>query len=122
MWELLASRLVKAGGSLVLDDTTWERWAKHSKAVSWVWSSTSGHITQGMQVALLIWTDGSWKIPIGMRLWRKGEKSNVDLATEMLREASERGIKPNYVLFDSWYASRSILNLLQDGVGHASGG
>ena len=25
LWELLASRLVKAGGYLVLDDTTWER-------------------------------------------------------------------------------------------------
>jgi putative transposase len=48
-----------------------------------------------------------------MRLWRKGHKSKVELATEMLQEASERGLRPNYVLFDSWYASRSILNMLQ---------
>lgn len=112
LWELLASRLVKAGGYLVLDDTTWERWAKQSEAVSWVWSSTAGHITQGMQVVLLIWTDGFWKVPIAMRLWRKGERSKVELATEMLREACERGLRPKYVLFDSWYASRTILNLL----------
>lgn len=114
LWELLASRLVKAGGYLVLDDTTWERWAKHSEAVSWVWSSSAGHITQGMQVVLLIWTDGYWKIPVSMRLWRKGEKSKVELASEMLSEAAGRGIGPNYVLFDSWYASRSILNLLSE--------
>jgi putative transposase len=114
LWELLASRLVRAGGSLVLDDTTWERWAKHSEAVSWVWSSSAGHITQGMQVVLLIWTDGSWKVPVGLRLWRKGEKSKVGLALEMLREAGNRGLQPNYLLFDSWYASRSILNLLEE--------
>ena len=114
LWEFLTSRLVKAGGYLVLDDTTWERWAKHSEAVSWVWSSSAGHITQGMQVVLLIWTDGYWKLPVGMRLWRKGEKSKVELANELLSEAAERGLQPNYVLFDSWYASRRILNRLEE--------
>jgi putative transposase len=114
LWELLASHLVKAGGYLVLDDTTWERCAKHSEAVSWVWSSSAGHITQGMQVVLLIWTDGYWKIPIGMRLWRKGEKSKIELASEMLTEAAKRGLQPNYVLFDSWYTARSLLNLIAE--------
>src|ERR1051325_586764 len=114
LWELLASRLVKAGGYLLLDDTTWGRWAKQAEAVSWVWSSSAGHITQGMQVVLLIWTDGYWKVPIGMRLWRKGERSKIELATEMLREAAERGLQPSYVLFDSWYAARGILNLLSE--------
>ena len=114
LWELLASRLVKAGGYLVLDDTTWERWAKQAEAVSWVWSSSAGHITQGMQVVLLIWTDGYWKVPIGMRLWRKGERSKIELAIEMLTEAAERGLQPQYVLFDSWYAARGILNRLSE--------
>ena len=40
-----------------------------------------------MQVVLLIWTDGKSKVPISMRLWQKGGKSKVELATEMLREA-----------------------------------
>jgi hypothetical protein len=114
LWELLAARLVRAGGYLVLDDTTWERWAKHSEAVSWVWSSSVGHITQGMQVVLLIWTDGYWKVPIGIRLWRKGEQSKVELALQLLAEAKQRGLQPKYVLFDSWYASRRILNRLAE--------
>src|SRR5438067_9546697 len=42
LWELFASRMIHQGGYLVLDDTTWERWAKHSEAVSWVWSSSAG--------------------------------------------------------------------------------
>jgi len=106
--------MIDQGGYLVLDDTTWERWAKHAEAVSWVWSSSTGHITQGMQVVLLIWTDGKRKIPVSMRLWQKGRKSKVELAQEMLREAAERGIRPQYVLFDSWYTARSILNLLSE--------
>ena len=114
LWDLLASHLVKAGGYLVLDDTTWERWAKHSEAVSWVWSSSAGHITQGMQVVVPIWTDGYWKVPIGMRLWRKGEKSKIELASEMLTEAAKRGLQPNYVLFDSWYTARSLLNRMAE--------
>lgn len=114
LWELFASRMIQPGGYLVLDDTTWERWAKHSEAVSWVWSSSAGHITQGCQVGLLIWTDGKRKIPISMRLWQKGGKSKVELAQEMIREAAERGIQPKYVLFDSWYTARSIVNLLAE--------
>jgi hypothetical protein len=50
-----------------------------------------------MQVVLLIWTDGNWKVPIGIRLWRKGGLSKVELAKELLIEAATRGIKPNYV-------------------------
>jgi DDE superfamily endonuclease len=80
LWELFASRMIHQGGYLVLDDTTWQRWANHSEAVSWVWSSSAGHITQGMQVVLLVWTDGKRKIPVSMRLWQKGGKSKVELA------------------------------------------
>jgi hypothetical protein len=114
LWELFASRMIHQGGYLVLDDTTWERWAKHAEAVSWVWSSSAGHITQGMQVVLLIWTDGKRKIPVSMRLWQKGGKSKVELAQEMLSEAFERGIRPKYVLFDSWYTAKRIVNLIAE--------
>lgn len=116
LWEEFSSELVGEGGYLLLDDTTWRRWAAKAEAVSWVWSSTAGHIVRGMQVVLLVWTDGHIKVPVGMRLWQKGGKSKVALAEEMLREAHARGIKPKYVLFDSWYAAATLLNLL-DGFG-----
>ena len=106
--------MIKEGGYLLLDDTAWQRQTKAAEAVSKVWSSTAGSVRLGMQVVLLVWTDGQRKIPLSMRLWQKGGKSKVELATEMLREAAERGISPKYVLFDSWYTSRSILNLLSE--------
>lgn len=116
LWDFFAARLVREGGYLILDDTCWMRWAKHSEAVSWVWSSTHGRSVRGMQVVLLIWTDGRVKIPLGMRLWRKGGKSKVELGAELLREAKRRGLCPKCVLFDSWYAAATLLHLL-DGLG-----
>jgi hypothetical protein len=114
LWELLASRMIHQGGYLVLDDTTWQRQTKVAEAVAKVWSSTAGGVRLGMQVVLLIWTDGKRKVPLAMRLWQKGGKSKVELATEMLREAAGWGVQPKYVLFDSWYAARAIFNLLAE--------
>jgi hypothetical protein len=116
LWEEFAAGMIGDGGYLLLDDTTWRRWAAKSEAVSWVWSSSPAHIVRGMQVVLLVWTDGHRKVPVGMRLWQKGGKSKVALAEEMLREARARGVAPKYVLFDSWYAAATLLNLL-DGFG-----
>lgn len=114
LWELFSSRMITKGGYLVLDDTSWQRQAKVAEAVSKIWSSTAGSVRLGMQVVLLVWTDGKRKIPVAMRLWQKGGKSKVELAQEMLKEAAECGLCPKYVLFDSWYTARSILNLLDE--------
>jgi len=111
LWDCFAARLVREGGYLILDDTCWVRWAKKSEAVSWVWSSTHGRTVKGMQVVLLIWTDGRVKVPLGLRLWRKGGCSKVALAAELLREARRRGMRPKYVLFDSWYTAATRLHL-----------
>lgn len=114
LWELFASRMIQQGGYLLLDDTTWQRQAKVAEAVSKIWSSTAGSVRLGMQVVLLVWTDGKRKVPVSMRLWEKGGKSKVELAREMIQEAADRGLCPKYVLFDSWYTSKSILNLLDE--------
>lgn len=112
LWEWLASDLVEAGGYLIIDDTTWQRFGQKLEAVSFVWDSTLGKRVFGMQVVLLIWTNGRWRIPLGLRIWRKGGKSKVKLAAELLCEAHRRGLSPMYVLFDSWYSAESLLNLL----------
>jgi putative transposase len=104
--------MIDLSGYLGLDDTTWQRQTKVAGAVAKVWSSRAGGVRLGMQVVLLVWTDGKRKVPISMRLWHKGGKSKVELAIEMLREAANWGVQPSYVLFDSWYAARAIFNRL----------
>lgn len=116
LWEWFAVRLVGGRGYLILDDTTWQRWTKKAEAVSFVWDSSVGKVVFGMSVVLLVWTDGKWKVPLGIRVWQKGGKSKVELAAELLRQAHERGLSPEFILFDSWYAATSLLELI-DGFG-----
>lgn len=116
LWEGFAQGLAQKGGDLVIDDTSWERFTRVAEAVSWVWASRVGKPVWGMQVVLLLWTDGTWKVPVGIRLWRKGGPSKVELAVSLLSQARHRGLQPAYVLADSWYAAAQILNIL-DGWG-----
>src|SRR5688572_23457137 len=111
MWEWFAKYLVGENGYLILDDTTWRRWTKKAEAVSFVWDSSAGKVVFGMNVVLLIWTDGKRKVPLGLRVWKKGGKSKVKLAKELLIKAKQNGITPIYVLFDSWYSATELLNL-----------
>ena len=114
LWFYFARHLVSSGGYLVLDDTTWQRYAERAEAVSWVWSSTAGKAVRGMQVAVLIWTDGTRKVPVGMRVWHSGGRSKVELAKEMLDEAARRNLTPKYVLFDSWYTAAALINRVNE--------
>jgi putative transposase len=112
LWEFFAAKLIGEKGYLVLDDTTWQRFTKKAQAVSFVWDSSVGKVVFGMSVVLLIWTDGKRKVPLGIRVWKKGDKSKVELAQELLRQAHARSITPEFVLFDSWYAARALLELI----------
>lgn len=112
LWEWIAANSVTTGGDLLIDDTTWIRFGKKLEGSAFVWDSTLGKRVFGMQVVALIWTDGKWRIPVGIRIWQKGGKSKLKLAEEMLSEARRRGLSPSNVLFDSWYSGESLLNLL----------
>jgi putative transposase len=112
LWESFVQGFVQKGGYLVIDDTSWERFTRVAEAGSWVWSSSVGKPVWGMQVVLLLWTDGKWRVPLGIRLWRKGGPSKVELAIGLLSQAQRWELQPAYILFDSWYAAAQILNLL----------
>ena len=70
-----------------------------------------------MQDVLLVWTDGKWRVPIGIRIWQKGGRSKLKFPEKMLRKARRRGLTPMYVLFDSWHSGESLLNLLDSFAG-----
>jgi hypothetical protein len=91
LWDLFAAAMVREGGYLIIDDTAWARWVEYSEAVSWVWSSTHGRVQRGHQLVLLVWTDGRVRVPLGMRLWKKGGHSKVELAAQLLREEAAGG-------------------------------
>ncbi len=69
----------------------------------------------GLCLVLLVWTDGTLRIPLGMRLWRKGGPSKYELALAWLSDARpRRHCHPDVVLFDAWYPSRALLKRIRD--------
>jgi hypothetical protein len=104
------------GGSLIVDDTIVAKpYAALLEEAAWVWSTKQNRVVFGIPLGLLVWTNGQVRIPMAFRLWKKGGPSQFDLASELLSYARNRlKVKPQCVLFDSWYPSKRLLKRLQD--------
>ena len=104
------------GGYLIIDDTVIDKpFSKRIQGLSFVYDSSKKKTVFGYSVVILIWTDGQIRIPIAFRLWQKGGLSKFSLALEMLSYARNRlKLKPDFVLFDSWYASKKLLKRIRD--------
>lgn len=109
--EQIFAGLDLSGGYLILDDTVCEKpHAKELAGIGPVYSTKAGKVVIGYCTVILIWVKGSLRIPISLRLWQPEGKSKIDIALEMLSYARNvLKIKPEYVLFDSWYAAAIIL-------------
>jgi hypothetical protein len=105
-----------ADGYLIVDDTVVDKsYARLLGEAAWVWSSKDSKVVFGVSVVLLVWTDGQVRIPLAFRLWRTGGPSKFDLALELLSYARNRlRCKPQFVLFDSWYPSKTLLKRIRD--------
>jgi putative transposase len=103
-------------GYLLLDDTVIPKpFATAMEGLAWVFSSRERRAVYGFSLVLLVWTDGNLRIPLGVRLWRKGGSSKFELALELLSYARNRlRCRPAYVLFDAWYPSKALLKRIRD--------
>ena len=82
---------------------------------AWVCPSQERRPVSGFSLVLLVWTDGRLRIPLGLRLWRRGGPSKSELALALLGYARNRlRCRPEYVLFDAWYPSRRLLKRIRD--------
>jgi hypothetical protein len=103
-------------GDLIRDDTVIPKpFARAIEGLAWVYSSQEGRAVSGLSLVLLLWTDGRSRVPLGLRLWRKGGPSKYALALERLSYARNRlRCHPDYVLFDAWYPSKALLKRIRD--------
>jgi hypothetical protein len=66
-------------------------------------------------MVILSWTDGIRKVIIDFRIYSEHSDTKINLALELLSYARNRLlIKPDFVLFDSWYSSKTILRRIRD--------
>jgi putative transposase len=114
----LAFRTLFAGerGYLIIDDTVMAKpFATAIEGLAWVFSSQERRPVYGLSLVLLVWTDGTLRVPLGVRLWRKGGASKYALALELLSHARNHlRCRPEYVLFDAWYPSKALLKRIRD--------
>jgi putative transposase len=103
-------------GYLILDDTVLSKpFATAMEGLAWVFSSQERRPVYGFSLVLLVWTDGTLRIPLGIRLWHKGGPSKYALALELLSFARNRlRCHPPYILFDAWYPSKAVLKRIRD--------
>jgi len=103
-------------GYLILDDTVIPKpFATAIEGLAWVYSSQDHQPVYGLSLVLLVWTNGTVRIPLGMRFWHKGGPSKYALALELLSYARNRlHCRPEFVLFDAWYPSRALLKRIRD--------
>ena len=60
-------------GDVILDDTVISKpFATAMEGLAGVFSSQEHKPVYGFSLVLLVWTDGTRRVPLGMRLWRKG--------------------------------------------------
>jgi DDE superfamily endonuclease len=98
-------------GYLIIDDTVIPKpFAAAIEGLAWGFSSQERKPVYGLCLVLLVWTDGTLRIPVGLRLWRKGGPSKSDLALAWLSDARHRlRCPPDFVLFAAWYPSSRLL-------------
>lgn len=104
-------------GFLIIDDTVIDKsFAKVIENISWMFCSKKNKSVLGLNIVVLVWSNGIITIPLAFKIWKKdSKKSKYDLSLELLSYAKNfLKISPKYVAFDSWYGSRKILKRLQE--------
>ncbi len=107
-------------GYLVIDDTVIPKpFATAIEGLAWVFSSQERKPVYGLSLVLLVWTNGTLRVPLDVRLWHKGGPSKYALALALLSYAHNRlRCHPEYVLFDAWYHSKELLKRMHDWKNH----
>ncbi len=103
-------------GWFILDEIVIEK-SKEGKLrlVKRRWKSAGGYITPAISVVLLLWTNGTLRIPIRFQLWNPDSGSHIDAALRLLSWARNRlRWNPRCVLFDAGFASQRLLKRIDD--------
>lgn len=112
-----SSHLVRPGeGILIVDDTTLDKpYAKKMDLVYRQYSGKHHSVVNGINITTLVWTDGNYVIPVDFRIYDNYNdgKTKNDHLQDMLEKAKERGFRPDFVLFDSWYSSLDNLKKIR---------
>lgn len=116
LWQEVEPLVKLRKGMLVLDDSTLDKpYAQQMELVTRHWSGKHGQVVKGINLLSMLWTAGEARLPCDFRIYNKDQDglSKNDPFRAMVKVAHERGFDPEWVAFDSWYASLKNLKLLR---------
>ena len=121
LWEEAQQHIVLHDGLVILDDTTLDKpYAQQIALVHRHWSGKHHRVVSGINLVTLLWSDGTDAIPCDYRLYDKpvdGVTKNEHFRA-MLATAKQRGFRPRFVAFDSWYSSLENLKAIRSYAWH----
>lgn len=117
LWNEVKPFVELKSGWLVADDTVIDK--IHSKKIEgtyFQWSGKHRKVVRGIGLISLVWTDGEHTFPINYRIYDidNDEKTKNDHFQDMLQEAYNKGFRPYFVLFDSWYSGVANLKFIRN--------
>ena len=116
LWNEAQQHVILHAGLLIVDDTTLDKpYAQRIALVHRHWSGKHHRVVKGINLVTLLWSDGTDAIPCDDRLYAKpvdGVTKNAHFRA-MLQTAQERGFRPRFVAFDSWYSSLENLKTIR---------
>ncbi len=116
LWAEVRKYVTLKYGFLIVDDTVLDKpYSEKIGFVRYQWSGKHHHTVKGIDLITLVWTDGNIVLPVDFRIYNIEEdnKTKNDHFLDMLDKAEERGFKPKYVMFDTWYASIKNLKAIR---------
>ncbi len=116
LWNEVRGFIQPQKGFLIIDDTLLDKpYAKNMDLVYHQWSGKHHRVVSGINIITLLWTDGTAIIPVDFRIYDKDNdlKTKNDHFKDMLEKAKARGFFPEFVIFDSWYASTDNLKTIR---------
>jgi len=108
LWDEVRKFVTPKEGYLIADDTVLDKPSSEKMGfVRYQWSGKHHRTVKGIGLITLVWTDGEVILPVDFRIYDIDEdtKTKNDHFRDMLNKAKERGFKPEFILFDTWYAS-----------------
>lgn len=117
LWDEVRKFVPPKEGYMIVDDTVLDKpYSEKMGFVRYQWSGKHHRTVKGIGLVTLVWTDGTTVIPIDFRIYNidEDDKTKNDHFLDMLDKAEERGFNPEFVLFDTWYASVKNLKAIRE--------
>ena len=116
LWAEAQPQVRRAGGVLVVDDSTPDE--PYATALELVTRHGSGKhhaVVRGINLVPLLWTDGDRHLPCDYRVYDEVDRrTKNDHLGDTIRAAHARKFRPRCVVFDGWYRRPEDLKLIRN--------